>query len=226
MVTGKLTIAIVAVATLFASCTYPLRKHESGIFVEPRVWDFGTVKRGETVTGKVILRNFTDTTFTVSVYSTCDCLEASLEAEEISPNTSITISLSYLGDAVKEHVSKSLFVKLNNSAERQLRVDVTGKVIPGEKPHLVALPNPIPIERSHGTSNFLEISNRGKEELAISQIRCYGCESNAMNLRLGSGEKAVIVVKLVPEWQGKRWLEIESNDPVTPLRKIAIIELP
>ncbi len=201
-------------------------RHTASLSLEPATWDFGTIKRGEIARGKVMLGNYSDTTFTVSLYSTCDCLEASVKTGELPPHTRIPIDLSYLGDVVKERITKTVFVEVDGGNPRRLRIDVTGKVLPAVKPHLLALPNPLPIEKAQGTSNFLEISNRGQQDLVISEIRCYGCESNATQLSLGGGEKAIIVVGLLPRWQGKRWLEIESNDPVTPFIKIAIIEVP
>lgn len=226
MVRETLKIFIVIALVVTAGCSQIQERRRPNVVVDPEVWNFGTIERGETVKGRVTIRNYTDTTFSISVHSTCDCLRASTDKDVLRPRGETQINLSYLGDVIKERVSKTVFVKLNGTTPRQLKIDVTGTVIPGEKPHLSILPNPIPIERSKGTSNLLEISNLGQEELAIDQIRCYGCKTNAVSLKLGSGEKAVIVVDLLTQWEGKRWLEIESNDPVTPLRKIAIIELP
>ena len=226
MVARRLTIALAATVVSLLGCaiwrTGPPGKE---LWLEPNTWDFGTVERGEIAKGKVMLHNDTNQTFTISLYSTCDCLRASADEDLIRPHSSLAIDLSYLGDVVKARVSKTVFIEVRNRDSTQLRLNVTGTIVPGKKPHLVAVPNPLAIESSAQTGASLEISNRGKEELIIEEIRCFGCTLSATHLRLAEGEKARVEIDMLPQWQGRRWVEIESNDPVTPVRKVAIVEL-
>ena len=72
---------------------------------------------------------------------------------------------------------------------------------------------------------MIRIENRGKEALRIYEITCFGCTSTSSRMVLDGGEEALLEVLLLPDWTDGRWLEIESNDPVQPLKKITLVEL-
>ena len=42
-------------------------------------------------------------------------------------------------------------------------------------------------------------------------------------MTLEAGGEARLEVETIPSWEDGRWLEIESNDPVSPLRKISLV---
>jgi len=68
------------------------------------------------------------------------------------------------------------------------------------------------------------IGNRGKQELVIRDVRCFGCSGDWTQTVVGGGEEAVLQVELLPDWPDQRWIELDSNDPVSPLRKVSLVE--
>jgi hypothetical protein len=92
---------------------------------------------------------------------------------------------------------------------------------------MVVIPNPLPVEVSSSgeSAASLTLTNRGELPLVISGIHCFGCVDDWTYSEVRAGEKITLRIDLLPDWHDKRWLEIESNDPVSPVRKVAIIEL-
>ena len=43
---------------------------------------------------------------------------------------------------------------------------------------------------------------------------------------IAGGESSILHVESLPDWSGQRWLEIDSNDPIWPLKKIVLVEMP
>ena len=132
------------------------------------------------------------------------------------------MSLSLLGDEVREVTSKTLFVDSNDPIRPRAAITARGRVTEGEGPHLVVTPNPLPVEPA--SQGRLVISNRGKQELVIRDVRCFGCSGDWTQTVVGGGEEAVLQVELLPDWPDQRWIELDSNDPVSPLRKVSLVE--
>ncbi len=214
--------ALVLVISL-SSCA-PRISQNKQVTLERDFWDFGILKRGEIAQTKVRLLNPTSTNFGFSLYSTCDCLSATAESDSLPAGGCVEISLSYIGDEIKEKVTKTLYIDLFNGFSQRLVLTVTGRIVPSDKPHLAVTPNPVLIESGDGSA-YLQVSNRGLEELVIYDIKGFGCTTDYRSLSLNSGETIEIRLNLVEGWKGNRWIEIESNDPVYPLKKISAMVL-
>jgi hypothetical protein len=71
---------------------------------------------------------------------------------------------------------------------------------------------------------LLSIANRGRAELVVTEVRCYGCSANRSFFALAEDEETEIEVNVEEGWtQDKRWLEIDSNDPVEGTRKVPVV---
>jgi hypothetical protein len=224
MVTKR--IALILLIAAGCAPTLATRTPGPAISISASSWDFGTIKRGETATHKITVTSAGTDTLTLSLYSTCDCLIASADAGTIPPGDRITIELSYIGVDITDRVTKTLFVDSNDPDNTRLAFEATGKVIPGDLPHLSALPDPLslsPSEASYSRS-LLTLANKGRQDLKIEDIRCFGCISLWNHGTLGHGEELSIEIESLPDWTGARWIEIDSNDPVLPLKKVVIVE--
>jgi hypothetical protein len=221
----------IAVALCFAlACTTQhAQKQKAGplLTVDTRAWSFGTIQRGETATGRISIANPGTDTLRVSLYSTCDCLSAIPKELGVPSHGKVTVDLSYTGDEIKHHVTKTIFIDSNDPENPRLVFTVSGRVTPGKAPHLVVIPDPVPFDPAAPTYPLavIRIENRGKEALRIYEITCFGCTSTSSRMVLDGGEEALLEVLLLPDWTDGRWLEIESNDPVQPLKKITLVEL-
>lgn len=208
-------------------------------------WDFGTLERGRSATSEITVANQGTDSLRVSLHTACDCLTASIGSPVVPPGGSSSIHLTYLGDEVNNASSKTLYIDSNDSVRGRLTVTVSGKIVEGRAAHLVALPNPLPLDRGKipgatgagsdtagaelGWIGFeqaaLSIANRGGEGLVIAEVRCFGCTSDWTERVLQRGEEAVLHIDASPGWTGKRWIEIQSNDPVSPLKKVSLVEM-
>lgn len=197
------------------------------IVVDRLTWEFGTIKRGETATSEMAVANEGGDTLAISLYSTCDCLTATADVSRIGPGERSTLLLTYIGDEIKDRVTKTLYIDSNDTLNARIIVEVTGTILPGELPHMVVIPNPVAVEKSapDGPVALLTVSNKGKQPLIIEAIRCFGCIDTWSGAELKGGEKSTFEIELLPGWHDKRWVEIESNDPVSPVRKVAVVEL-
>ena len=225
MVDRKLILILI----LLASCASGLSQKgtRASIALEKDTWHFGTIRRGEEVTTSIALRNRGSDTLNVALFSTCDCLTGKVETETLLPRTQTAIFLSYIGDEVKERVTKTVFVDSNDRASPRLTITVTGRVLKGQGPHLVVIPTPLLFEQTDepGSQAILSIANRGKENLFVEEVRCFGCKSDWSPVEVAEGQELGLRIELLSNWSGQRWIEIESNDPVVPLTKVAIVEL-
>jgi hypothetical protein len=214
---------------LAASCAPSVTRKAEGpaIVLDKDVWEFGRLKRGETISTEVKVRNTGTDTLHISLHSTCDCLAASADAEVVAPGGQTSILLSYTGETIKDRATKTLFIDSDDPSSPRLSVTATGQVLPGDLPHMVALPDPILFDKTESAddSRLLTVANRGKQELLIKEIRCFGCLNGWGQTTLGGGEETQIEIELVPDWNDGRWIEIESNDPVWPMRKVVIVDL-
>jgi hypothetical protein len=197
------------------------------IAVEREIWEFGTIKRGETVTTRIGVTNEGIDTLAISLYSTCDCLTAVTDAARLGPGEGSSLSLTYIGDEIKDRVTKTLYIDSNDTLNPRITIQVTGTILAGDLPHMVVVPNPVAVQESapEGPVALLTVSNKGKQALTIEAIRCFGCIHTWSGTELKGGEKSNFQIELLPGWHDKRWVEIESNDPVSPTRKVAIVEL-
>lgn len=202
-------------------------------------WNFGTLKRGEKNTGEITVANQGSDTLSIALHLTCDCLEAWMDTARLAPGESLPIHLAYRGDDIKDRITKTLYVDSNDPASPRIAVEVTGQVIPGDGPHLAVMTDPLlfdPEDPLYPEAS-LQLRNVGGQHLEIIDVRCFGCEidhwepvSLAGRGRV-AGESALgdavytIKVRKIESWTGTRWIEIESDDPVTPVRKVAILEL-
>ena len=225
-VSGLLKLSMVAVSTavLWIACAPPRTAPPPGpaITLERELWDFGAIERGERVSTRIQLTNRGDDSLRVSLYTSCECLTAGIAREVIPPGGATLLSLSLLGDEVREVTSKTLFVDSNDPIRPRAAITARGRVTEGEGPHLVVTPNPLPVEPA--SQGRLVISNRGKQELVIRDVRCFGCSGDWTQTVVGAGEEAVLQVELLPDWPDQRWIELDSNDPVSPLRKVSLVE--
>lgn len=223
-----ITVLLVVLFTTF-SCAPRLNREGAGpsVEIESPVWEFGTIKRGETVTTEITVANSGTDTLSISLYSTCDCLIAETPAHRIAAGERTSVLLTYIGDEVRDRVTKTLYIDTNDTLNPRITIDVTGTILPGELPHMAVIPNPLPVGISAAgeSAASLTLTNRGKLPLVIAQIRCFGCVNDWTCGEVRAGEKLTLRIDLLPDWHDKRWLEIESNDPVSPLRKVSIIEL-
>lgn len=71
----------------------------------------------------------------------------------------------------------------------------------------------------------IRVANRGQADLAVTEMRCFGCDTSERAFTLGGSEEIEIEVGLVDGWTGSRWLEVVSNDPVQATRKISLVVL-
>jgi hypothetical protein len=195
-------------------------------------WTFGTLKRGEKITGEITVSNAGTDTLSVRLHPTCDCLEARMDTGRLAPGESLPIYLTYLGDEIKDKTTKTLYVDSNDEARARIALEVTGKVIPGDGPHLLVTPDPFLFdpEDPRYPELPLTIFNIGKGYLEIVGIRFFGCTADwdpaALPVSLGSGgTEFVLGVRKLEGWTGTRWIEIETNDPVNPVKKVAVLEL-
>jgi hypothetical protein len=198
----------------------PVPDRGPAIKVEREVWDFGTIERGDTARTTIRVANVGSDSLRLAASITCDCLTASWQETALPPGGSTEVALALVGYEIKDATSKTLFLDSNDQARPRVAITATGKVVRGRKPHLVATPNPLPVEKWQGT---LRIENLGREDLVITDVRCFGSTGDWTRLTLPAGEDSVLEVEAVPDWPDGRWIEIDSNDPVLPLRKISLV---
>ncbi len=190
-------------------------------------WSFGTLKRGERRAGEIIVTNTGTDTLEISLYSTCGCLEAAVDADRLAPGEGLPIHLVYLGDEIKEKATKTIYVDSNDEKSPRLTVEVTGKVIAGDGPHLRVTPDPLlfdPEDPLYPTA-FLAIHNIGGQHLEIIDIRCFGCTAEWEPTRLSESVEYGLYIMKIEDWAGIQWIEIDTNDPVYPLKRVVIFEL-
>jgi hypothetical protein len=218
---------LIAAFILCASCapTPPPARTGPTIAVEEDTWQFGTIERGQTVTTEIRIMNRGSDTLSVSLYSTCDCLKATIDSKTIAPHKEAPVVLSYTGDEVKERVTKTVFIDSNDKLTPRTAITVSGVVTQGDVPHIVVIPNPLLFEESEGPDTaILKVINRGRQDLVVEEVRCLGCTTDWNRRQLAREEEAALQVELLPHWEGKQWIEIESNDPIFPLKKVSIVE--
>ena len=219
----------VAVLCIAAACApHPTRENAGpSLAIETEIWRFGTIERGRTATGTVSIANTGRDTLQLSLYSTCVCLSATPDQVRIPAGKKLTIDLSYMGDEIKDPVTKTVFIDSNDPERPRLAFKITGTVTPGRAPHLVAIPAPLPLDPAAPAypQAELKIENRGEETLEIDEVTCFGCINTWSQKVLAGGEEAILNVIPLPDWTDGRWLEIESNDPVQPLKRVMIVEL-
>ena len=77
--------------------------------------------------------------------------------------------------AIKDKTTKTLYVDSNDEVNPRIAVKVTGKVIPGDGPHLVVRPDPLLLDPENPgyPEARLELLNRGGRHLEIIEIRCF-----------------------------------------------------
>jgi hypothetical protein len=220
---------LLALVVLAGACAPRVAEERPGpsLGMKTHTWDFGTLERGKTKTESIPLTNQGLDTLRVTLYSTCDCLTAIPLEAALPPGGTATVTITYMGDEIKAPVSKTVFIDSNDPVTPRLAFKVTGNVIPGKAPHLVAAPDPLPIDPSNPSypTTHLTVKNLGEESLDIAGITCFGCATAWGRMQLAQGDEVVIDITPLPDWADKRWLEIESNDPVQPLKRIAIVEL-
>jgi hypothetical protein len=214
---------------LLVGCGQHAAREKAGpaLSVDKDNWSFGTIERGEISRGRLVIANIGSDSLHLNLYSTCDCLSAVPEQATLPPGGKQSVDLSYLGDEIKAPVTKTVFIDSNDPETPRLAFKVTGTVTPGSAPHLSAIPDPLALDPALPTypEGELKITNLGVDTLEIEEVTCFGCANTLGQRLLSEGEEAALIVVPLPDWSGKRWLEIRSNDPVQPLTKIMIVEL-
>jgi hypothetical protein len=221
----RLLFALVLALTAACAPAGRGRDSTSVLRVKPPVWEFGTLERGETWSTTVVIGNAGEVPVEISLFTTCDCLRAEMEPESVPAGGTATVTLKYTGGEIKDRVTKTLYLDPVPEGIPRLSVTATGKVTPGRLPHLVVVPSPLAVEAGSTDRGEIELSNAGAETLVVSGIRYFGCSGAWTETIIESGERMPLPLELLPGWQGKRWVEIESNDPVTPTVKVSIIEI-
>jgi hypothetical protein len=220
-------IIILCLAAACAGAHTPKEPAGPSIVLSAEAWTFGTLERGETTAGAISIASGGPDTLRASLYSTCDCLSVVPERVAIPPGEKRAVDLLYMGDEIKDMVTKTVFIDSNDPRNPRIAFKVTGTVTPGRAPHLVAIPDPLaldPRDPEYPQAD-LRIQNRGEEALDVLEITCFGCINTWSQKVLAGGEEAFLEVIPLPDWSDKKWLEIESNDPVQPIKRIAIVEL-
>ena len=214
---------------VLASCAPPAPRPQAPVVkVEQEVWDFGTIERGQTAKTRLKITNKGNDSLRLLLSTSCECLSAAVDQPVVPPRGAGWLSLSFLGYEIKDVTSKTLYLDTNDPLQPRVTITVTGRVTKGRGPHLVAIPNPLPVEMapdSSVASGSLTLSNLGGARLVIRAIRCFGCTSEWNELVLEPGEEAALRVEALPGWQTGRWLEIESNDPVWPVKRMSLVEM-
>lgn len=202
--------------------------------IENTVWQFGSIKRGETATHSLGLKNESDHELTVSVHSSCDCLTAELDDETLPPGATAELRLAFVGETIKKRVTKTIFVDVFKTVYRvgaespaqRIILSVTGEVTRGDGPHLYAVPMMLLLEKSGDAYRpaQLRVANRGGADLSVFEVRCFGCIAGSEAFTLAADEEIEIEVNIADDWtQANRWLEIDSNDPVEETRKVPLV---
>jgi hypothetical protein len=189
-------------------------------------WDFGTLERGESASEEIPLSNRGPDTLHVSLKPSCACVRADPEQITLPPGGSARVKVTYTGEEIKSRVTKTVFIDSHDPVDPRSVFTLTGTVRPGRAPYLVALPDPLALDPSSPSypAAELEVTNRGMEVLRMTAVTCFGCTTTWTHLELAPGEEAMLEVTPVPGWTGRRWLEIESNDPLQPVKRISIVE--
>ena len=227
---GLAGLAAVVILT-WVACAPPPEKpapNAPAVEVEKQVWNFGTIERGEKAKTRLKVTNRGQDSLRLVVNTSCECLSATVDPSVVPPKGASWLSLEFLGYEIKDLTSKTLYLSTNDPLQPQVTITVTGRVTRGKGPHLVATPNPLPVEMaadSSSASGSLTISNQGGARLVIKANRCFGCKRDWNELVLEPGEQAVLHIQTLPGWQNGRWVEIESNDPVWPVKKISLVEM-
>jgi hypothetical protein len=78
----------------------------------------------------------------------------------------------------------------------------------------------------------LQLHNMGEQHLEIIDVRCFGCTVDHWDPVSLAGPGDLMgtpiwgcKVRKIEGWTGTRWIEIETDDPVYPVKKVAILEL-
>jgi len=232
-------LAVLLGCLIAASCSSTARKNEpapnteagatggNALAIEITEWDFGSMKRGETATRDVALTNDGAAAIEVTAHSTCSCLTAEPESQMLGAGESGNLLLSFLGEDIKEKATKTVYIEAGDPAAGRARITVTGRVEPGDGPHLQCLPSPLLFEKTGDMYEpaLLRVTNRGRAALTVSDMLCFGCDVSEKAFTLGSNEGIEIEVSLADGWTGSRWLEVVSNDTVQETRKISLVVL-
>ena len=224
---ARYLVIVLCVTVACATARIAEEKAGPSLAIGAEAWSFGMVERGETAKGTISIGNAGSDTLRISLYSTCDCLTAVPRETSIPPGGKRSVELTYMGDEIKDPVTKTVFIDSNDPANARVAFRVTGTVTPGRAPHLIAIPNPLALDPGAPTypQAELTIKNRGEAALEIFEVTCFGCTNTWNQNVLAGGEEAVLEIMPLPDWSDRRWLEIESNDPIQPLKKITIVEL-
>lgn len=228
---GVLCGVLTLVVMLATACAPPPGPRPDGpaIRLDRTDWAFGTIERGETVTTALRISNAGTEPLAVALHTSCECFTVSADSLSVSPGAYELITLAIQGPAVKDPTVKSLFVDSNDRTVPRITLTAYGVVTPGRRPHLAATPDPAPITLPDSAADYLAadilIENRGREDLVIAAVRYFGATGDWAQAVLEGGESSVLHVESLAGWSGQRWLEIDSNDPVLPLKKIVLVDM-
>jgi hypothetical protein len=218
---------VLTLVVLLPGCAHRMPPDQGeALVIETEDWHFGTIERGETTTGHLTLANRGRDTLQVILHPSCDCLSISPSEVALAPYGRVSLGLTYIGDEIKSPVTKTVFITYGTRPDERLAFTVTGNVLPGNRPHLVAVPDPLPLDPSDPSYPIadLTLTNLGTETLEIKDVTCFGCIDSWTPKNLGWNDEAVLEITPLPDWNERRWIEIESNDPVQPLKRIAIVD--
>jgi hypothetical protein len=236
---ASLMLALALCCLLAESCSTTRKRHEAtgasgeiagptgDLSIENETWDFGSIKRGEKATRTMAVTNGGEDALVITARSTCDCLTARLEVETLPSGAATDLRLSFLGEDISERVTKTVYVQATEPHADRITLTVTGRVTRGDGPHLEALPTMLLFEKSGEAYEpaLLRIINRGRADLDVADIRCFGCVAGGGGFTLRADEETEIEVGLADGWTETRWLEVDSNDPIAPTKKIPLVVL-
>ena len=241
-VAAAAAVAALGAAMLITGCA-PARppeaspaERESGpvIRLDKAKWEFGTIERGETVATPLGIFNPGTDSLLVTLRTSCECFTLSRDSLAVAPRQVEWITLILQGPVVKDPTIKTLYVDSNDPATPRVTFVAEGAVTGSSRPYLAAVPDPAPLAAPDSSAGVeagylsaeIVIENRGREDLTVTQVRCFGCLGDWTEAVILGGASSVLYVEALPDWSGQRWLEIDSNDPVWPLKKIVLVDLP
>ncbi len=91
-------------------------------------WDFGSVDRGEIIRNKLSIQNGDDTTVTIDIISTCDCLTVTPAAATIEPGQTVSFELLFDTTDYSGEIQKHYIVRTSSPSLRKAFFPVTGTI--------------------------------------------------------------------------------------------------
>ena len=204
------------------------------IFIEERIWNFGTIKQHSKVTHifKVQNRGNTDLIIT-RLRTTCGCTAAIISERRIAPGDSGEIKVTFSSERRIGKQLKHVYVQSNDPNEPVLKLTVKGEVEVGPSPKIEVYPDEIDLGMILPTGKYqetLNIKNIGRADLVIDEIKgreLSGYISTNLNSKKVIPPGRMYKIKICYELKNihefddmsrdiQDYVIIKSNDPYQP----------